>query len=350
MATVPHTAATREPLTTLVTELFGDLPTPASPLPASDHTTGERWHDAVTQVGEQVRTKLRVEVLPERLHKALALVLAHAVTLHPDGTASVQSGTQSYHLAPECPCADATHRTEFCKHTIAVELHRRALAQLDGTAPASSPTAAAAPAGAPPPLSAEAPPPATPSAVEDTCQERRPSADRWAVTEAPASACLRLRVGELEILYTMRDVTDAELTSRVQHLVPWVQDVLDQARERQVLLDTLRQQREAAHAAPAAPTPSTLQPTTPPVDLQALLQQAVQQALAAHAPSHGTPPANGQAPSAPPPAPPRPDPAAATSETPFCHAHQVPLEPRRNARGSWWSHWLASEKRYCKGA
>jgi len=28
-------------------------------------------------------------------------------------------------------------------------------------------------------------------------------------------------------MYTMRDVSDAELTGRVQHLVPWVQDVLD---------------------------------------------------------------------------------------------------------------------------
>src|SRR5439155_14247583 len=144
-------------------------------------------------------------------------------------------------------CADATHRAELCKHMLAVELHRRALALLAGTIPASSPTAAAAPAGATPPPSAEAPPAATPpAAVEDPPQGRLPSTDRWDVTEAPASCCLRLRVGDLEILYTMRDVSDAELTSRVQHLMPWVQDVLDQARERQVHLDLLRQQREAA--------------------------------------------------------------------------------------------------------
>ena len=87
-----------------------------------------------------------MEVLPERLHKALVLVLAQAVTLHPDGTASVQSGKQTYTLAPECPCADALHRTELCKHTLAVELHRRALALLDDTAsaPVSSTTALAA--------------------------------------------------------------------------------------------------------------------------------------------------------------------------------------------------------------
>src|SRR5262245_417713 len=275
MTSLADTPATREPLTTRVTELFGDQPTPALALSASAGTTDERWHDAVTQVGEQLRAKLRVEVLPDRLHKALALVLAHAVTLHPDGIASVQSGKQTSRLAPDCPCADATHRAELCQHTLDVELHRRALAVLDSTAPASSPTAMGATAGAPPPSRAEAPPAVTPPAAADTRQERHPSADRWQVTEAPASCCLRLRVGDLEILYTRRDVTDAELTSRVQHLLPWLQDLLDQARERQAHLDLLRQQREATSpgqtAGPQPPSP------TPPADLQALIQQAVQQ-------------------------------------------------------------------------
>ena len=154
--------------------------------------------------------------------------------------------------------------------------------------------AAEAPAGATPPPSAEAPPAATPPAAEDTGQDRLPSADRWDVNEAPASCCLRLRVGEMELIYTMRDVSDAELTSRVQHLVPWVQDVLDQARERQAHLDALRQQREAASAGPiAVPQPPS---PTPPADLQALMQQAVQQALAAQQPpSNSQTRANGQA-------------------------------------------------------
>ena len=119
MTSLAYTPAAREPLTTIVTELFGDQSAPASPLPASNPTAETHWQDAVTQVGEQLRVKLRVEALPERLHKALALVLAHAVTLYPDGTASVQSGKQTYRLAPDCPCADATHRPELCKHTLA---------------------------------------------------------------------------------------------------------------------------------------------------------------------------------------------------------------------------------------
>jgi hypothetical protein len=291
-------------------------------------------------VGEQLRAKLRVEVLPDRLHKALALVLAHAVTLHPDGTASVQSSKQTYHLAPDCPCADATHQAELCTHTLAVELHRRALALLDSTVPASSPTAARAPAGATPPPSAEAPPAATPPATEDTRQERLPSADRWEVTEAPASCCLRLRVGDLEILYTMRDVTDAELTSRVQHLVPWVQDVLDQARERQAHLDLLCQQREAASTGPnVVPQPP---PLTPPADVQTLIQQAVQQALAAQQPpSTSQAPATGTTPAA--------TPSASATPADWCALHQVAMEQRSNAKGTWYSHWVVSEQRYCKG-
>ena len=340
MATVPHTPAPCEPLTTLIAECFGDQPTPTSPLPTSDSTTETHWQDAVTQVGEQLRAKLRVEVLPDRLHKSLALVLAHAVTLHLDGTASVQSGKQTSRLAPDCPCADATHRAELCTHTLAVELHRRTLALLDSAAPASSPTAAGAEATTGPALytSAEAPPAAAPPATEDTRQEQLPSADRWHVNEAPASCCLRLRIGEIELMYTMRDVSDAELTSRVQHLVPWVQDVLDQARERQAHLDLLRQQREATSAGQAAvPQPPS---PTPPADLQALIQQAVQQALAAQQPaSTGQTPANGTAPATPPPA----------SPADWCPLHQVIMEQRSNAKGTWYSHWVASAHRYCKG-
>ena len=179
---------------------------------------------------------------------------------------------------------------------------------------------------------------ATPSAAEDTRQDRLPSADRWEVTEAPASCCLRLCVGDLEILYTMRDVSDAELTSRVQHLVPWVQDILDQVRERQAHLDLLRQQHEAVSAGPTAvPQPP---PPTPSTDLQALIQQAVQQVLTAQPPSsHGHASANDYAPADERPAGP----------DDWCDLHQVTMERLSNARGSWYSHWLASEQRYCKG-
>jgi hypothetical protein len=150
----------------------------------------QAWQQAVAQVEEQLRTKLRVEVLPERMRKALELVGAHAVTLQADGSASVTSGKQTYTLAPDCICGDAKHRVELCKHALAVELHRRALALLEGTAPAPAAPSASLPAAA-----AAPPPAALPSAPSG------PASHAWDVHEAPASACFKFRVGTMELLY-----------------------------------------------------------------------------------------------------------------------------------------------------
>jgi hypothetical protein len=142
-------------------------------------------------------------------------------------------------------------------------------------------------------------------------------------------------------MYTMRDVTDAALTSRVQHLVPWAQDVVDQAWERQGQLDTRRQQRTAAAGQAATPpSPPTVPPVSPPTDMQALIKQAVQQALAAQqATSKDQPAAPSQAPGPIPPA----------SQDGWCARHQVAMERRSNAKGTWLSHWLADEERWCRG-
>ena len=76
----------------------------------------------------------------------------------------------------------------------------------------------------------------------------------------------------------MRDVTDADLTGRVQHLMPEVQARVDQARERHAHLDLLRQSRAGACAGQRTVPPSP--PPRPPTAPQALIQQAVQEALA----------------------------------------------------------------------
>ena len=194
MSSVPQAPATRERLNELVAELYGDPPTPAHLSPA-----GPRWQQAVTQVDEQLRATLRVEALPERMRKALDLVRADAVTLHADGTASVLSGKQTYTLAPDCPCADAKHRAELCKHVLAVELHRRALALFHSTAAESAPTAAPAPTPAAPsasPAAAAASPPTALPAVPSA-----PAAALWGTTEAPASCNIKLRVGNMELWY-----------------------------------------------------------------------------------------------------------------------------------------------------
>ena len=296
----------------------------------------QAWPQAVAQVEEQLCTKLRVEVLPERMRKALDLVRANAVTLHADGSASVQSGKQTYTLAPDCPCADAKHRTELCKHTLAVELHGRALAVLQGPAaepaPASSPTPAAPSASLP--AAAAAPPPAVPSAPS------APASSAWNVHEAPASACFKFRVGNLELLYTLRGVDDTELQRRITATLPTLQDIIEACEERAAQRVAERAAAQAAQAAQAQ------QAQHAPADLPALLQQAVQQALAAQA--------NGAAPSTPPPAAPstpqrQAKPKTGDQATGFCSLHNVAMEPHENERGSWYSHWLPEDERHCKG-
>jgi len=318
----PHVPSER--LNELIAELYGDQPAPLSP-------AGPRWPQAVAQVEEQLRAKLRVEVLPERMRKALELVGANAVTLQADGTASVQSGNQTYTLAPECKCGDAKHRTEFCKHALAVELHRRALALLEGTAPApAAPSASQAAAAA-----AAALPPATLPAVPSG-----PASHAWDVHEAPASACFKFRVGTMELMYTLRGIDDAELQRRITATLPTLQDIIEACEERAAQRAAAR---EAAQAAQAQQTPPA---AVPQADLQTLIQQAVQQALAVQT--------NGQAPSTPPPAAPstpqrQAKPKTGDQATGFCSLHNVGMEHHDNERGSWYSHWLPEDERHCKG-
>ena len=207
---------------------------PSHPMLTPHDDTMIAWQQACTQAAET----LRPQHDRERLAKALALAHEGAVTLDDDGAALVTSHGTRYRIDADglCHCPDMQNRGVACKHVLAVQIHRQATAALASGTPNATPLATAQ-------------------------AERQPSADRWAVTEAPSSCCVRLHIGELELMYTMRDVSDAELTSRVQHLVPWVQDVLDQARERQTHLDTFRQQREAASAGQAAvPQPAASHP------------------------------------------------------------------------------------------
>lgn len=74
---------------------------------------------------------------------------------------------------------------------------------------------------------------------------------------------------------------------------------------------------------------------------------SLSQALAAQqATRTGNPPANGHG-----PADARPPGQGTQADTPsgYCTLHGVTMKERSNARGSWWSHWIASEQRYCKG-
>ena len=209
MSTLPHSVPSR--MTHNVAALFGH----------SDETL-VAWQQACVQAA----AALQPPPDPERLATALALAQDGTVALEKDGAAQVTSGGTRYRIEADgtCHCPDVQHRGAPCKHTLAVQIYQQATAQLAPNASAAPPRAATL----------------LPAPAQDTRQDRLPSADRWDVTEAPASCCLRLRIGELELMYTMRDVSDAELTSRVQHLVPWVQDVVRRASGMEECLLTFR--------------------------------------------------------------------------------------------------------------
>jgi len=193
MSSLSQAPATRERFNQMVEELYGAPPARPPQPPAHLSPAGPRWQQAVAQVEAQLCAKLRVEVLPERMRKALELVRANAVTLHADGSASVTSGKQTYTLAPDCPCADAKHRTELCKHTLAVELHRRALALFHGTAAEPTPPAEPVPTPAAPstsPPAAAAPPP--PAALPSAPARRRGGASAWRGWSPPRTAGTRM--------------------------------------------------------------------------------------------------------------------------------------------------------------
>ena len=172
-----------------------------------------------------------------------------------------------------------------------------------------------------------------------TAAPSAPASQAWDVHEAPASACFKFRVGNLELLYTLRGVDDTELQQRMTATLPTLQDIMEACEERAAQRVAERAAAQAAQAQQAQlaqqapPQAPPLPPAAAPeLDVQALVQQAVQQALAAAA--------NGQAPSAP---------APDDQQTGFCSIHQVEMEQKHNDRATFYGHWLADEKRHCNG-
>ncbi len=280
-----------------VADVFGDRD--ATPAP----TTPSDWPHAVAHVSDALCEKLRLAAPSARLAKALELVLAQAVTLHADGSASVQSGARTYTLAPHCPCPDAKNRSEMCKHALAVELHRRALAVLDGTAHAPAVAAASVPAA----------PSVAPASTA-------PTSAAWQVTEAPTSACFKWRIGQAELTYTFRGVSDEEVLDRIREHLPLLHDIIDACEARVA-------ERVAARDAAQAQA----QPAQPPADMPARLQQLLQQALAAQ---HNGAAANGQAHGHTPASPPR------------CPTHGAMRESTK-APGTWFCTQKLPDGAYC---
>jgi hypothetical protein len=265
-----------------------------------------RWQQACVQAANTLTALPNgryVQVRMERMRQGLELAQRGAVTLPEDGedlSAVVRSGNTLYQIDTRlltCTCADYQKHLQACKHLLAVEVHLGALG-LAGHAEE--------------PLNL----PATEPAINTSLPPAAPTTASWPISEAPASLNIQLKVGNMQLMYTMRDVDDLKLQRRATMSLPWLQEILHgceaNVTARQQEAERTRQQAEEERQAQA--TASTT--------------------------GNGT---------QKPPAPPALEPTNDTDPG-WCPTHQVTMRWHEgNARGpGWFSHQLA-DGRYCKG-
>src|SRR5205823_12307203 len=70
-----------------------------------------------------------------------------------------------------------------------------------------------------------------PAAAEEAAQDTAltapaPSTATWPISEAPASLNIKLKIGNMELMLTMRDVDDLKLQRRATMSLPWLQEIL----------------------------------------------------------------------------------------------------------------------------
>jgi hypothetical protein len=303
-----------------------------------------RWQQACVQAANTLTALPNgryVTVRMERMRQGLELAQRGAVTLPEDGeqlSAVVRSGNNVYQVDTRlltCPCADYQKHLQACKHLLAAEIHLGALGLLPPEpAPAPEPDAHALARAA---FEAQeqalltAPPPAA-----------APSTASWPISEAPASLNIKLKIGNMEFMLTMRDVDDLKLQRRATMALPWLQAILhgceaNLAARQQEAERTLKQAEEERQAQARS--------------LDEQIAAAVQAAMKAQT-SRTNGPSPQLRPAAAAPQPPDAEGLASAHDhdPSWCFKHQVTMRWHDgNARGpGWFSHQLADGS-YCKG-
>src|SRR4029453_4091675 len=69
-------------------------------------------------------------------------------------------------------------------------------------------------------------PPALEPAINTSLPLAAPTTASWPISEAPASPNIQLKVGNMQLMYTMRDVDDLKLQRRATMALPWLTDIL----------------------------------------------------------------------------------------------------------------------------
>ena len=204
-----------------------------------------------------------------RLDKAMDFVLDGHVALHEDGTATVKSGSHTYHLEPDCTCQDSRQRSKYCKHYLAVELLRRTYERLG--VPCNS----------------------NGHHTLET-QPNTPQSAVWDCHQAPSSCTLKWAFNGIEMLLTLRDATDEALFSRIQRVMPKIEEKMDLQRQK-------RQERQQAQN------------------------------------NNGNNGSNDD------------NASATTEEPPYCKFHDVPLKQHTKDGRSWHSHFDIDTQSWCYG-
>src|SRR6266851_2549807 len=288
-----------------------------------EDTATLRWQQACVQAANTLTALPNgryVNVRMERMRQGLELAQRGAVTLPEEGeqlSAVVRSGNNVYQVDTRlltCPCADYQKHLQACKHLLAAEIHLGAL----GLVPPDGP----APAAAEEPAPVRDPAPMAPA----------PSTARWPISEAPASLNIKLKIGNMELMLTMRDVDDLKLQRRATMSLPWLQEILHGCEANLAA----RQQAEAERQAQARSLDEQIAAAV------AAAMQAQTSSTNGHSPQQCT-------------APPQPPEAerlanAHDHDPSWCPKHQVTMRWHDgNARGpGWFSHQLADGS-YCKG-
>ena len=153
-----------------------------------------------------------------------------------------------------------------------------------------------------------------------------PSTASWPISEAPASLNIKLKIGNMELMLTMRDVDDLKLQRRATMSLPWLQAILHGCEA-----NLAARQQEAEEE-------RKVQQRTLDEQIAAAVAAAMQAQAAASTTGNGA---------RKPPAPPALEPTNDTDPS-WCPIHRCRMERRTNERGSWYSHRLAGGG-YCKG-
>src|SRR5262249_52031825 len=160
--------------------------------------------------------------------------------------------------------------------------------------------------------------------------------------ETPDSLNIKLKIGNMELMFTMRDVDDLKLQRRATMSLPWLQEILHGCEAhlaaRQQEAERTRQQAEEERQAQARSLDEQI----------AAAVAAAMQAQASSTTAHRSQQRTAAAPHQPPDA--ERLASAHEHEPSWCSRHQVTMRWHEgNARGpGWFSHQLADGS-YCKG-